>query len=158
MTKRFKTVSSMGDLLQFGINPLTGEACAFSMRVLCDLNEDGVALMADFLGSAPESFAQNWNTTVGEKPAVASMMLTRGIVKDLATFAFFREGALATMTTVSGDIVGVFEAKLLKEYEKFVADTTGQSPKISVHRNPVASTSAPHVGSRNVHAATHRVM
>jgi hypothetical protein len=37
-------------LSAIGIEPLTGEACAYSMRVLCDLNEDGCKLIADFFG------------------------------------------------------------------------------------------------------------
>ena len=38
------------ELDRYGINALTGESCAYSMRMLCDLNERGVKTMGAYFG------------------------------------------------------------------------------------------------------------
>ncbi len=90
-----KYLSNHSDLVQFGINPLTGEACGYGMRVLCDLSAAGCALVADFMGlrfnpdDPTACFPRNWNSKVGDRPAIASFMLTRSTVSDLMRFALF---------------------------------------------------------------------
>ena len=74
-----------------GIEYLTAESCAFSMRVLCDLNEDGVALIKDFFGAEPVQ--PNWNSRVADKPAVRSIMLTPFAFTDLWIHGMLRKGA-----------------------------------------------------------------
>ena len=115
MTQSFRPVHSLTDLRQFGINYLTGEACAYGMRKLCDVNEDGVKLLSDFFGCPELNLAQNWNSMVGEKPAIGSVMLTLSCVQDLSQFAFFAHGALAVVRTADS-VNGVFEGDMLKEY------------------------------------------
>lgn len=83
---------TLESLIDFGINRLTGEACAFGRRVLCDLNEDGRELLADFFSISSNAFNENWNSRVGKKEAVASIMLDRHFFKDILIFALLREG------------------------------------------------------------------
>jgi hypothetical protein len=78
---------------KFGINVLTGEACGLGMRLLCDLTEKGKLLIEEFFGGCLTLQAgSNWNSNVGDEPAVASVMLPHSIWLELAAFALLKEG------------------------------------------------------------------
>jgi hypothetical protein len=144
-------IHTFADLRQFGINALTGESCVYSMRVLCDLDEQGVALMIDYLGLLPGStpFAPNWNSSVDGKPAVASIMLDRDCLSRLAVFASFRAGALAVALGGDGTVVPLTTPERVAEYGEFAAK---HPEKARLWRNPATIPSEqPRVGSRNVH-------
>jgi hypothetical protein len=156
MTKEFKTVSSFRDLAQFGITGLTGEACAYGMRTLCDVNEDGAALLADFFGISSLTLNKNWNQVVNGKPATGSIMLTHDIVPKLAQFAFFREGALAVILTSGGrEVNGLFEQERVQQYRDLITKM-GHNCLHSMVTNHTISSGVPMSGSRNVHQATGR--
>lgn len=82
-----KILKNWEQLEEYGINALTGEACGYAMRLLCDLNEDGKKLMVNFFGGNIE-FRENsnWNSKVNGKEAIASIMLTRRMFEDIAKF------------------------------------------------------------------------
>ena len=82
-----EAIRDWNDLRKHGINCLTGEACGLGMRLLCDLTEQGVETIKAFFG-ADLQLAENWNSG-----GVASCMLPRSILKDLAAFCLIREGA-----------------------------------------------------------------
>jgi hypothetical protein len=148
-------VHSWQDLKHFGINALTGEACKFSRRLLCDLNEDGAALMMDYLGVT--MLAQNWNSTVNDKPAVASVMLHRSTCIQIAEFALLRSpGIKAIVYNGDSSIMGVFTDKLVEQYHELVKNwpnTTAKWSMITCNANY-----APGVGSRNTHAMSGRTV
>ena len=150
----FTTVHSMQDLPQFGLNPLTGEACALSMRTLCDVNAEGKALLEEFFGVQDINLAAPWNSTVFVRPAIGSIMITREMVKPLAQFGFFRAGALAVVVQADSSMDGIFTAERLAQYEKMVKE----HPQVNCHilRNYSVTSSHPMVGTRNVHAFTGR--
>jgi hypothetical protein len=80
-----KSVSSWEDMERYGVFALTGEACTLSMRLLCDLNRDGVHLIERFLGgNATMNIGSNWNQSKG---AQSSVMLPHGILCELGAFA-----------------------------------------------------------------------
>jgi hypothetical protein len=79
-----ETISGWDGLREYGINALTGEACAYGMRILCDVNEDGKQILESFFSMSVTS--RNWNSTVNGKPAVGSVMLHRVMFEPLATF------------------------------------------------------------------------
>jgi hypothetical protein len=105
-------VNNTRDLQQFGINVLTGEACSYGLRLLCDLTQVGVDLVSSFFGGlshSPENerrgypFPQNWNSG-----AIASVMLPRSILfSELAIFAMFRAGCSLVVVSPGGSITGV---------------------------------------------------
>jgi hypothetical protein len=106
-----KHVNAIGDLVQYGINPLTGEACTYSMRILCDLSAEGAALVANYFGlphcEGMVIFNKNWNSMVGDKPAVASVMLARDCFATLARFAMFNvDQCEYVVVSKAGDITG----------------------------------------------------
>lgn len=155
MKSFLKPVSNIRDMAQFGINGLTGEACAYGMRTLCDVNEEGKALLAEFFGMPDISLPRNMNSTVDGQPAIGSLMLAHDIVPKLAQFAFFTKGALAVVIMGGREIHGIFEAERLQQYRDFAEKENGAS--VTVVTNYALRSAAPMVGSRNVHQATGRV-
>lgn len=154
-----KHINNWRDLQGYGINALTGEACAYSMRTLCDLNEDGVDLIRDFFGMqiarAPvDQFSANWNSTVDGKPAVASIMLVHELFAPLCRFILFNvERAQYVIDKGEGNCyVGYTDADLAK-YGKTAEDVAllYQGEMWRNPKNPSASQ-----GSRNVHQMTGR--
>ncbi|MCC5612492.1 hypothetical protein LC612_38820 [Nostoc sp. CHAB 5834] len=143
-------INNWSDLKAFGINSLTGEACAFSLRVLCDVNAAGLENLREFFGLLELGVAPQMNSQVNEEPSVGSLMLPRGIFKDLCTFLLWSDGALAVYETSSGGYQGVYSADYVEKYSKIEG--------ISLWRNPRPTSTSPHVGSRNIHAATGRIM
>jgi len=99
--KQFSFDGSFRDLSQFGIHCLTGEACAIGTRLLCDLTKTGVQTIEAAFGlprarqtqhdgtQAATSFAENWNGGSESDPHLASIMLGRGMVKDIAIIGMF---------------------------------------------------------------------
>jgi hypothetical protein len=153
MENSYKPVSGFRDLAQFGITGLTGESCAYGIRMLCDVSEAGKALLADYFGMPDISLSRNWNSFVGSEPSIGSIMLSNDIVKNLAQFAFFRQGALAVICQ-EREVNGVFTLEMLKAYEDYLQKYPNSGS--SLRRNHSISSSAPMQGSRNVHAMTNR--
>lgn len=139
-------------LQELGINPLTGEACAFSMRLLCDLNEDGVRLLQDFFGLLPADpnaiFPTRMNSSVGDKPSVASCMLVRSMFNDLYKFVLMLEG-WDVVVQYGNDWTGMTG----EHYEKYKDHYPGT---INVFTNWRGCGNQPYRGSRNIHAMTGR--
>lgn len=130
---------------------LTGEACHFGMRILCDLSERGAALIRDFIGLPPSvKLADNWNSSVGGEPSVASIMLSPSSLNELVAFAVLRrqeyryvailkDGCVVAFADTPDDCKAFAEVYGKREY-KLLSGLAG----------------APHQGSRNIHAATGR--
>ena len=140
-------VNSWNDMSQFGIQVLTGEACAFAMRLLCDVNEEGLDLMSDYWGLSSLDSQPAWNRMVNGQPSVGSIMVSRTELSALATYALFREGALATVE-LGNSITGLFSKDLLARYREHQVGTIRQNPK------PHAR--IPHEGTRTVHVMSGR--
>ena len=98
-----KTISDWNDLKEYGIQFLTGERCGYSMRILCDLNEDGKKLIESFFCMKVDE--NNWNNTVNGKPAVASVMIPYDLFKQLATYCLFHVGNYAMVIYSGGSAV-----------------------------------------------------
>ena len=81
----FQTYDCPRDLEQFGVLPLTGEACGVGMRMLCDLTQEGVDLIREFMRVEPTADA--WNSK-----GIKSIMLPRALFQDLWIFAMIRAG------------------------------------------------------------------
>lgn len=142
---------SYQNLTEFGINPLTGEACAYGKRILCDLDQNGVELVAEFLGVYPNAFPENWNSYVGKNKAVASVMLHRNSFTDIIAFALMLKG---------------WRFIIIHNYEKSITATDDEH-EVQLWRdsnleglrivfNPAAM--QPHIGSRNIHQMSGRTI
>jgi len=148
----YKTIG-YSQLKDYGINPLTGEACAFSMRILCDLSEKGIELLQDFYGLLPDTinhqFPRNMNSRVGEDKAIASCMISRGVFKDLYQFILFKE-CWELILDGTCELTG-----MSKETYNEIKDAWPKDTKVIINYK---SAGQPSVGSRNVHAMTGRVL
>ena len=116
---------SYRSLEPYGISVLTGESCAFGMRLLCDLNQKGIDLVSAFFGLPTDAkFEKNWNTTVQEYgDAVASMVLGRKTLEELRIFiAFYIEQCTVIIVTADGSIHGTWstDREFLEDYRSKV--------------------------------------
>ena len=85
MMKNKLMLDSWHDLERFGIEPLTGEACALGMRTLCDISPVGVELMESFFGIRFAHGNNSWNHS--GKDGWKSIMLPRDLFPSVAKFA-----------------------------------------------------------------------
>lgn len=143
------------NLKNFGINILTGEACAFGMRYLCDLNRDGVDLLNDFYGIGAykienqNPFCPNMNSEVGDKPAIASCMISRNTLTDLYKFILFTRGWEVA-------VFGKNEwTGMTRESWDEIKEAWPDAITVCFNWK---SSSQPSVGSRNIHAWTGRAI
>ena len=95
-----KQFTQLRDLESYGINVLTGEACAYGMRLLCDVNLAGHRLLGQFLGLGPSwTGLPAWNSQVNGQASVASMLLPRSLFTDLMVFILFQVHQLPYVVT-----------------------------------------------------------
>lgn len=139
-------------LKDMGINPLTGEACAFGMRILCDLNEDGVQLLNEYYGLIGNGnvWPPRMNSMVGDKPSVASCMISRDMFNNLYKFALFLEG-WEKIIHYGDSWLGVTAEHYEQHKDHYAVDA------YDVFTN-WKSKSQPSVGSRNIHAMSGRAI
>ena len=82
----------------FRSDVLTGESCAYSLRLLCDVSECGLQIIRNMLGVHSISPSESWNGGTTKlwngvvETKMYSMMLTRNSFEDLATFALLHAG------------------------------------------------------------------
>lgn len=149
-----KRISNMQDLVQFGINPLTGEACAYSMRLLCDLSEKGCENLSAFFGlpRGQVLFQSNWNSKVGEDDAVGSIMLVRSLVPDLSRFMLYMDGADMVIEQPDGTMLGLWETdEYFERYQSYAETEQAHGEGYRIWRNFGKGTTG-----RNKHAFTGR--
>lgn len=150
-------ITDANHLLQFGLNCLTGEACAYGMRLLFDVNEDGAALLRLYLGLPYDAkFAENWNSQVDGKPAIGSIMLTRASLPDLAIFALFHlRGCHQVLQYGTGlDLQGI-PANKVEDYAPYIERLNPDSYRLHWNHN---SNRGYQLEGRNVHQATGRAL
>lgn len=146
MTKTtiLRTLKCWDDLRPYGIDLLTGEACAYSMRLLCDVNEEGKKLLEEFFGGCITiADGSNWNSGTKYGGSVGSVMLTRSIFAELAAFI------LLTTTEVDSTIA-TFEGGAIEYTGKWLS---GYGELGRTYRTGPGPTE----GGRNVNMASGRV-
>lgn len=99
-----KIVSVLGQLEEFGIVVLTGEACSLTYRVLCDLTDQGKRVIEKCL--SVEIRSEPWNSGSKNHPHVASIMLTSDMVVPLAVFALLARDHPGHHAAGCGDVSG----------------------------------------------------
>lgn len=101
-----KTVASWNDLLPYGIDCLTGEACGLSYRLLCDLTEKGRKILAKAFGIPNLQLAEAWNRGGKDDPHVGSIMLAPELLTPIAVFALLENGCLEAWACC-GTVIGI---------------------------------------------------
>jgi hypothetical protein len=82
-----KQISNWEHLKEHGIICLTGEACVFGLRVLCDVTEQGKKLL-ETLFSAKLALNLEWNAS---SEGAGSIMLPYDTFTSIATWALLRD-------------------------------------------------------------------
>jgi len=111
-----KTISGLAGLSEFGVVPLTGEACSLMYRTLCDLTAAGKATVERALGVAIQS--ENWNRGADSDPHIASLMVAPEMVLSLGIFALLEAGC--TEVWLGDDTVLGVEADDIEEHVAFM--------------------------------------
>jgi len=86
-TPRLIDLNSWNDLRPLGIDALTGEADAFCLRLLCDVNEDGRDAISEYFGMDLRNggLRDAWNgSLINGKERVGSILLNRDLSEHLA--------------------------------------------------------------------------
>ncbi len=144
-----KTIRNWNDLRPFGIEILTGEACAYGMRYLCELNAKGAAIVREFLGlRSDKCFGESWNSRSNGEPSVGSIMLPYDVLAQLATFCLFDDGAVAVV--VARDVSGFAIQDDVGERQKYIDDCHHFGTLVRTY-SPLGG---PRKGSRMIHAMT----
>jgi len=159
-----KSITKWGDLEEFGINALTGEADRTGTRILCDLTDTGKSLVFELLGIplSVTGLAANYNSR-----SKYSMMLPYNLFKDLAVFALlFGKYECPEVLYVSEQTF--VDQGFTKDFEITGRETSDTSEewkehldfltKLKIqHRLIRVRTEQPGVGSRATHHFTGRV-
>jgi len=143
------TILDWRDMSRYGIEVLTGESCAFGLRLLCDLNIDGFELLREFFGlfgTAPVK-GSNWNPEVNGKRAICSIMLPKDMLRSLAAYVLFRQGYEAIHDAGFGPVYGLTTTD--------IASLT-QEQQATIRRNPAYNSNIPMKDGRCIHQATGR--
>ena len=109
------------DLKQVGVRILTGEACGLSMRILCDLDEDGIKLWETFTRS--KAIVDGWND------GKASVMIPPSMFQELWIFGHVMKG---TKYVFLGGHVWINEW----EEESFTMAKEDGSEEVVTYRHP----------------------
>lgn len=139
------------DLRGYGINLLTGEACAYSMRYLCDFSSRGQMILEAFFGLPPlTKFNENWNSHVNNEPAVGSIMLTSPTILELMRFIALHidRAGVVYWSDRRGDVVGY--KHIVPEIDEWY--TQQDYYRMVNFANPAVSSEG-----RNIHQATGRI-
>jgi len=80
-----------------GIDVLTGEACGLSMRLLCDANGAGQALLDDFFGGVSLKY-EGMNDRYSKV-----VMLPREVLKPLVVYGLVKRHGVVVLLTESKD-------------------------------------------------------
>lgn len=101
-------VRDWNDLHPYGINFLTGEACAVGKRLLCDVNDQGRKLLCSIFGlPLNTTFSENWNGSVNCDPAAGSILLPRHLFGFLGAMIFLQTGCRCAVVLENGTVVGI---------------------------------------------------
>lgn len=108
-----KSLDRWDDLREYGIESLTGEADALSMRILCDVTDQGRRALCEFFGLPDDTaFQPNWNSR-----GIGSVLLPYGILEELAAFLLLRAGADVAAVAKCGRVYGLHNEDMEKTPE-----------------------------------------
>lgn len=114
-----KTIHCWDDLTQYGVVPLTGEACGLMCRILCDVTAKGKRLVEKALDVAEVKFRENWNHGTDADPHLGSIMLAPELLPFLAVFALLEAGCREVWMTKGNAMIGIEGGDTDEQVEAF---------------------------------------
>lgn len=145
-----QSLKSWHDLAQFGIEPLTGEACGLMMRILCDVTSNGKQVLEKCLGVRSIDLQPPWNSGATDDPHIGSMMLAPEFFCPIAVFCLLESGCPAAFVLSTGSVVGVSKDDSAETVEQW---RTIHQEQIRRHYSYAGT-----AGDRNVHMMSGRVV
>lgn len=113
------TLRNFNDLKPYGIDALTGEACGYGYRLLCDITPAGTELFKAVFGfqlPIDNTLAEGWNDSQSH-----SIMLPPAMFEPLAIFALFTVNKCPQVfVSYDGPIYGVEAGDKIEDVESFV--------------------------------------
>ena len=145
-----KSFNCVGEMDQFGLQCLTGEACGLGMRLLFDVTEPGRKLLEKFFGVNQLILPQDWNG--GE--AVGSIMLAADQCTPIAIMGMLEQGCIEVWQQFENNERTGFLFGLENEEElKLAGENMTCWPNVTYRHWKYHGTA----GSRNVHAMSGRI-
>jgi hypothetical protein len=113
-----KELRNWGDLEEFGISHLTGEACSLGQRSLCDVTKRGQQVLQNLLGCELK-LSDNWNSGSPHDPHIGSIMLPREWFQAVALWCLLSKGAVYAEVWImkNGSVRGMIFDDLALEQE-----------------------------------------
>lgn len=108
---RMKVINNWHDLEPYGIKALTGEACALSMRLLCDVNRSGLNLMERALGGVSITPNPDWNG----HDAIGSLLIPYDMFESIAVIALTTRNGFNTVAALNRGCIGFNRQEVLAE-------------------------------------------
>lgn len=144
-----KSIRCWDDLSAHGVEPLTGEACGLSYRILCDVTARGKKTLEKALGVAQLGLHENWNGGSPSDPHIGSIMLAPDLLPFVGVFALLEAGCSEVWLTKGHTVVGIEATDSPEQVETFKRR----------HANDLARRFgyAGTAGDRNQHMMTGRV-
>ena len=103
-----RTMRDWNDLRNYGVNFLTGEACAVGKRLLCDVSDQGRRLLCQVFGLPVNTrFAENWNSSVNGQPAIGSIFLPPSMFTFIAAMILLQTGCKCAVVVENGQVIGI---------------------------------------------------
>jgi hypothetical protein len=144
-----KTISSFAGLAAYGIEPLTGEACGLTYRILCDVTEPGRKILAKAFGIPGFTLAEPWNRGTATDPHVGSIMLALELLAPIGVFALLENGCTEVWLLKDGGLIGIEPGD--------AADIIGANRRLVGDRLARSLGYRGTAGDRNVHVMTGRI-
>ncbi|MDP2607246.1 MAG: hypothetical protein Q8S00_32315 [Deltaproteobacteria bacterium] len=126
-----RSIRCWDDLKPFGINCLTGEACGYAMRLLCDVTERGAEIVERYLGGTVQiKRGSNWNGGSSDDPHVGSVLLARDSLISLGAFCLLRTrtdsgSAIILLKEAYGGYLVEYSAESLESYRELYQGRNG---------------------------------
>jgi hypothetical protein len=143
-------------LQRLGVNMLTSEADPFSFRVLCDLTQPGVDLIAGVLGHTVSFSARPWND------GVASVMLPHAWLPWLIIYHIVSSGQIAihvpATSTPYQDAEYILACDTPAEADERTTRYEAAGRPYHAYRNWSDLCGQPNQNGRNVHAWSGRTV
>lgn len=114
-----KTVRRWDDLAEFGIVPLTGEACGLMYRILCDLTDRGKRIVEKSLSVAEIRLHDAWNRGTETEPHIGSIMVSPELMPFLGVFALLEAGCCEVWMTKSNTVIGIEKSDSRSDVDLF---------------------------------------
>jgi hypothetical protein len=144
-----KTITSWRDLIPYGIDALTGEACGLHYRLLCDVTAKGKAILEKLFGATLQLPA-NWNQGTPADPHIGSIMLAPELLIPIGIFALLESGCREVWYQRNGSLLGIESQDTPQE----LADILLYPGSFEYTRRFAYRGTA---GDRNVHQMTGRI-